>query len=702
MNSTFDRSSAPASAWRIASAIPGRLRVRHEAIRDAGRAHRIEAEIASTHGVISAHARPLTSGLLIRYDPSAIAERQLLRILEEWTAPTAAKVVAPDDSAIPPVSFTIANGTLVLAAAGELAVPALLPPTALLLVFNSRKTLREAWREARSRRIGLPTLFATILMGTLLSGQFLAAALMAWTYQFWRHRHRLAQHRLRRELLPSMTQRSRFARLCVADAEVEVLAERLRPGDRIVVEEGEMVPADGWLAGGFAVVDERLVRGVAGLSRKEAGDPIHAGSFARQGRLFVEVTGQGGASRALRLGRELAAAATPPPAPFALNVHGEEIGRKAVGPTLAIAGLGLAVGDLAAAGAILRPDYATGPGLGVSLESLRDIGESAREGVVVRDPSAFRRIAEADVFLFDHVPTLGREGLEVRSVEPLDGVAEDDLLRLAASAFAGLADDRAPALSAACASRRIIVRRQPRADYRGPEIAIDDGGLRLTFRDRPARSSATAYVETPPELLVSAEGRPVGRIAFDRSTRPKATEALRALRDHGPIAIGLLSGRAEAEAGPIAEALEVDFHLANLDASGKVEAVRACRRRGLKVAYIGDGQRDPEAARAADVAISIGFDEPDPARDPSAVLVLRSDLAWIAGLRERSREHLACLRAVNQFVLIPNLFCIAGAFFLGFTSLSSVVVTNLGTLAVYTGLPRRRKRRTSAIDPARR
>ena len=67
--------------------------------------------------------------------------------------------------------------------------------------------------------------------------------------------------------------------------------DRLHAGDRIVVEEGEMVPADGWLAGGFAVVDERLVRGVAGLSRKEAGDPVFAGSFAIEGRLYLEVSG---------------------------------------------------------------------------------------------------------------------------------------------------------------------------------------------------------------------------------------------------------------------------------------------------------------------------------------------------------------------------------------------------------------------------
>ncbi len=675
--------SEVAPTWKVASAIPGRLRVRHDAIGDRAQANRIEAELAATHGVIQAHARPLTSGLLIRYDPAAIGQRHLLRILEGLTEPTSAPAPAGH---LPTARFAMANGSLALAAAGELAIPALLPASAVLLVVASLKTLRQAWREVRARQVGLPVLFATILAGTLLSGQVLAAALMAWMYQFWRHQHRVAQHRLRRELLPSLTQRPRFARLCVGDAEVEVPADRLHPGDRIVVDEGEMVPADGWLAGGFAVVNERLVRGAAGLSRKEAGDPIYAGSFAREERLYLEVSGHGAATRAARLGRELAAAATPAPADFALTAQGEAFARRAVGPTLAAAGFGLAIGDLATASAILRPDYATGPGLGISMESLRDIADCALEGIVVRDPSAFHRIASADVFLFDHQQGLERAGLEVREVHRLDGVGEDEILRLAASAFAGLADERSLALQAACATRRIIVRRSQRPSYRGAEITLREGVRSITLRDRrgtePAADPALA-------LEVATDGRPVGRIAFGRSSRPRAVEALRELRRHGPMTIGLLSDRLESEAAPLAEALGLDFHLGGLSSAAKAEAVRSCRRRGLKVAFVGDCRREPEAARAADVAISM-FDDIDPANDPAQVLVLRPDLGWIAGLRERSRSHVNCLRTVHNFVLIPNLFCIAGAFFLGFTSLSSVVLTNLGTFAVYTGLPRRR------------
>lgn len=685
--------SEATSTWTIASAIPGRIRVRHAAIRNRARALRIEAELAATHGVIRADARPLTSGLLIRYDPAAISRRQLLRTLEDLAAadPRPAPAGHP-----PPARFGMVNVSLAVSVTAELAVPALLPASAVLLAISSIREVREAWRALRSRRVGLPVLFTAIHVGTMLSGHFAVAALMGWMYQFWRHRHREAQLALRRELLPSLTQRPRFARLCVGGAEIEVPTDRLRPGDRIVVDEGEMVPADGWLAGGFAAVDERMVGGLAGLTRKAAGDPVHAGSFATEGRLYLDVSGLGTATRAARLGRELTAATASAPTEFALTVRGEEFGNQAVGPTLAAAGFGLLVGDLATAAAILQPDYATGPGLGASMESLRDIAECAREGVVVRDPSAFHRIASANVFLFDHHPGLERAGLEVRAVEVLDGATEADILRLAASAFADLADERSPALLAACAARRIIVRRDRRPSYRGPEITVDDGSRSITFRDHRGPEPAG---ESSPTLEVANDSRPVGRIAFGRSSRLQAAETIRELRRRGPVAIGLLSDRPDAEAAALARALGMDFHLGGLSPEGKAEAVRSCRRRRLEVAFIGDCRREREAAGAAVVAISMA-DEIDPANDPAPILVLRPDLGWIAGLRERSRSHVECLRAVHHVVLVPNLCCIAGAFFLGFTSLSSVVLTNLGTLAVYTGLPRARGPRALSA-PAR-
>ena len=102
------------------------------------------------------------------------------------------------------------------------------------------------------------------------------------------------------------------------------------------------------------------------------------------------------------------------------------------------------------------------------------------------------------------------------------------------------------------------------------------------------------------------------------------------------------------------------------------------------------------------MAISMA-DAVEPAHDPAPVLVLRSDLDWTAGLRDRSRSHVARLRTMHGSVLVPNMFCIAGAFFLGFTSLAAVVLTNLGTLAVFSGLPNLRgPRALPSLVPGRR
>ncbi len=308
------------------------------------------------------------------------------------------------------------------------------------------------------------------------------------------------------------------------------------------------------------------------------------------------------------------------------------------------------------------------------MESVRDVAACALDGVLIREASAFHRIASADVFLFDHHPALEQAGLEVRGVQLCDGVDEDDVLRLAASAFTGLADDRAAALNAACALRRLIVRRDLRPSYRGPEITLRDRDRSVTIRDVP---EAGPPGDRLPGLEVSADERPVGRIAFARAPVPRAAEAIRELRRQGPLTIGLVSDRPAAEAASLAAVLDMDFHVGGLSSEARAVAVRSLRERGLKVAYVGDCRRQPDAAREAHVAISLA-DGLDLADDPAQVLVLRPGLDWVAGLRERSRSHVGCIRTVHGFILVPNLVCIAGAFFLGFTSLAAVILTNLG------------------------
>src|SRR5262249_29284434 len=162
----------------------------------------------AVHGVLDAHARPLTASLLVQFDPAAISKRHLVQVLDRLVlGPEVPPAIEADP---PPVRFAMANGSVGLAALGEFAVPALLPASAVLLVASNLKVIREASRQLRQRQLGLPVLSTAIIAATLGSGQFLVAAIMAWMLQFWRHRHCRTQARMRHHLLPSLTQRRPF------------------------------------------------------------------------------------------------------------------------------------------------------------------------------------------------------------------------------------------------------------------------------------------------------------------------------------------------------------------------------------------------------------------------------------------------------------------------------------------------------------
>ena len=178
-----DGSAGP--AWQVVSDLPGRIRFQFEGLRrNQELAPRVEAELACAHGVFDWHIRPLTYSLLVHFDTGAITKTQLTHLLDRTIEATAA---LPEREQHPsPARFGLVTGSVALAAAGELAVPALLPASAVLLVASNLNVIKLAWRELKQRHIGLPTLFSTIIVGTLASGQFLAASLMAWMLAFWR------------------------------------------------------------------------------------------------------------------------------------------------------------------------------------------------------------------------------------------------------------------------------------------------------------------------------------------------------------------------------------------------------------------------------------------------------------------------------------------------------------------------------------
>ena len=236
-------------------------------------------------------------------------------------------------------------------------------------------------------------------------------------------------------------------------------------------------------------------------------------------------------------------------------------------------------------------------------------------------PSAFERLADADVVIFDHLSELERGSLEVDRIE---GDYENTLLQLAATAFRDIADERTIAMLAACQSRGIpLLPIEP--SYQGSGIVLQDGSTCITFDD--AHGPGGIQADSPLDMMI--HGRSVGRIRFRPASRSRLAPTILELRREGGLTVGLFFEGSDTSARALAAELEPDFQHGDLKSAGKVDFLRSCRDRGLKIAYVGDCRREPQVAREAHVAISVA-DEFDPRARP------RASTGPAAGLRVAS------------------------------------------------------------------
>ncbi len=683
------------TTWDIVHEQRGRIRLRHETVRgNTALANRIQEIIQNVPGVKDCAVWPLTGSVLIRFEPALIDAYRLLRILDRARLTPA----SPDDpfADCKPLGFGLANTSVALAVTGQLAAPALLPACAILLIGSNLGTFHAAGRQLTRGQFGLPVLYTSIVTATLASGQFISSAVMSWMIMFWRRNSRGQMANARRGLLGEILHQPHHVRLVVPDGlDVEIAIEDLRRTDIILVSAGELIPADGLVREGHGLTDERIVRGIEGLVRKQPDDSVFAGSTLEFGELYIEVLRHGLETQASALARTTLAAITPPSKSQSPAGHGEVAAERNVAPTLAMAGLGLLVGDVTTAGAILRPDYATGPGLAFPLETLQAIALCIRHGIVIQNPQALERLATADLLILDHNPTLERTVLELDRIEVFPGHTEEKLLRYACAAFHDLDDERAIVLRHACKTRGIEL-----ADLRPGDFATDitllDGSdhIKVGALGKRARDSSKARRQEEPvganpvlpdSLMVGINGRVAGLIHFRRSNRLVAASALRRLCAKRDLQFGLVSEAPDSALATLAAALGADFHLGSHSTDDRVYLLRSCRHRGFKVAYIAEGHIDSRLAAEAHVAISLlanGINDLDD--NHAAISMLQPQITKLCELWDIAHIHQQRLKVAYRYALIPNLLCVAGAFVWGFTSLISVVVTNLATYGIYT------------------
>lgn len=606
------------------------------------------------------------AALLIRHNPNRISAEQIVDQILSLLTREAPLLSVADPKRIP---MAVSTTTVGLSTIGQLLIPAATPVAAGILIATNYQALRDAASHLTRGKVGVPLFHTALLTCSIVTGQVLAFALTDWSLKYWQRkwRSRLVQETetTLQETVPTLVQIRH-----VGEDGVERLGspQSIRPGDRLRVLKGEMVPADGRIVDGFALVDETILKGIATPVRKQVSQDILAGSMILAGQIEFLVDRSGADVEIAKIGREIQRTATLIPVDPILNARIQKLGDNTALPVLATAGVGWAVGSLITVGAILHQDWVTGPYFAVPLITLQHLRECLALGVIMRHPSAMMRLAEAQFLLLDgDDPALTRKELKVKSLSP-EMAQSNAMMQAIIGASLYLGDERSTSFLRMASEMGIAVK-QPALVRMTPElIEASEGHHQILLHSLPKSG-----------LRVEIDGKSVGEIHFEEALQPSARDLVRTAQQMG-FDVFLLSSKDDLETGQLAQSLGIPLHGGDLDVDGKIRFLEGLKARGVKTLLAGSNACIQDLGAHAHVTVSIG---------DLAQCTGLSDFATqghyfpaIADLISLSQRYLPEIRQNNRTALIPNLLCVAGAFGGLLNGITSGVIANIAVANV--------------------
>jgi heavy metal translocating P-type ATPase len=675
------------STWEIRHELPGRIRLHNRLIhRKKHLCAAIGDALLRTVGVDRYTTSPRTGSVLVVYDPTKLQRHQLIQVLDQTLLETDRQ--ERKDTA--DLEFALCTASLGLATVTQLRSPILFPLSAALFLYSVLPSFRGARDTLKERRLGVDVLDSIVVIACLLTGQVVAGSVLAWCLGAGRKLVRKTQDDSKRRLLNVFGKQPRFAAVWRDGREVETALQKLAPGDVVVVHTGEMIPVDGEVVEGIAMIDQHVLTGESAPAEKGVGDQVFASTVILAGKLFVRVTTAGEKTTSARISQILNDTAG---YKLRSQSRGEQLADKAVLPTLGLAAVGLGTVGVGGATAIINSDFGTGIRMAAPLGMLTSLSLCAQHGILVKDGRALEQMTKVDTVLFDKTGTLTLERPEVARVIACAELDETAVLRYAAAAEQKFTHPIARAIRDKVQALGLALPATDESKYHvgyGITVGVEDrivsvGSARfMTMEgyDLPApltRAMNEAHAEGHSLILVAADRRVVGGIELHAAHRPEVHDMIAGLRRRGIEHLAIISGDHERPTRALAERLRMDRYFAEVLPADKARYVELLQGEGRTVCFVGDGINDSIALKTANVSISLRGASTI-ATDTAQVVFMEERLSRILALRDIARDLERNVRRSWQMILWPNGFCVAGAFFLGYGIMHSMLFNNVSAL----------------------
>ena len=568
------------------------------------------------------------------------------------------------------------------------------PIAAAYTVFRSIGFIWKGVRCALSRKLEVEVLDALSIGVSILRGDYGTAGSVMFLLNLGSLLEEWTRKKSLDDLARSMALNVDKVWVRSQGTEVLVPLTKVRSGDEVVVRSGNMIPLDGTVLEGEAMVNQAALTGESMPVRKVEGSTIYAGTVVEEGECVFVAKAEGGSNRYDKI--------------VAMIEESEKLKSSTENRALALADrlvpwcLGatgvtyLLTRNVTRAISCLMVDFSCALKLSMPLAVLSAMRECGSYHITVKGGKYLEALSKADTIVFDKTGTLTRATPQVVEVVPFSGCEEREVLQLAACLEEHFPHSMANAVVRAARERGIsheemhseveyIVAHGIASRVGNERVVI--GSYHFVFEDEKCTVPAAEqekFDSLKPEyshLYMAASGQLVGVICIADPLRPEAAQVLNSLRALGIQNTVMMTGDSERTAAAIAKQVGVDHFFAEVLPEDKANFVQQAKAEGHTVVMIGDGINDSPALSAADIGIAINSGAAI-AREIADVTIKADSLEELVALKAIANAMQKRVHANYRFVLSFNsALIVLGA--LGILQpASSAMLHNLSTIGI--------------------
>lgn len=499
-------------------------------------------------------------------------------------------------------------------------------------------------KERKFKNHGYSSLTMVLLLG---AGNYVAAAISSGIYHI--SEHIIDQSRKETAKLASQVYQQAPEMVWVENTngiEQEILLTELKAGDIVVVSTGGVIPVDGVIFSGMALIDRQALTGEANPLEKHKGDEVLAATIVLSGRIGIRAKHSGEENRINHLNKLLHKTES---YKSNLQLKGEQWSNRIALPVIVVSTALIPIVGWSSSLALLFSVPMSTVRSMLSMHTLTQMRQTNEQGVLIKDGRVLEELPRIDVILFDKTGTLTQTNSEVRDVISCGIYTPDELLAWAAAAEKRLEHPIAQAIVAKAKQKKLKLPKLIKSNYDlglGVTVYIDEHLIHVGSGRFVQKMVNHTNMPTPikeymegeagySHIIIAVDNEIQGVLGLSPRVRPEVPAMMKSLRRRGFKQLSIVSGDQVTPTQQLADKLKMDKIYADVLPQDKAGLIRQLQDEGHHVCFIGDGINDAIALKQANVSICLQSASVI-ANEMAQVIMINESLAPLDGLFDMS------------------------------------------------------------------